>query len=68
MALHRYGEGIVPVSRERPWETRRLIRAADPAANALRAEQIARLDRFVQRAADERVLRPDVPSRAGHAP
>ncbi|WP_223190861.1 hypothetical protein [Nonomuraea terrae] len=65
-ALHRYVEGIVPVSREWLWETRRLIRA-DPAANARREEQIARLDRFVQRAADERFLRPDVPPDR-HAP
>ncbi|MBF8189672.1 TetR/AcrR family transcriptional regulator [Nonomuraea sp. K274] len=60
VALHRYVEAIVPVSREWPLDTRRMMRA-DPDANARREEQSGRLDRFVQRAADEGFLRSDVP-------
>jgi AcrR family transcriptional regulator len=60
VALHRYVEDIIPVSREWPVDVRRMMRT-DPAANARREEQSARLDRFVQRAADEGLLRADVP-------
>lgn len=60
VALHRYVEGIIPVSREWPLDTRRMMRT-DPAANARREEQSQRLDRFVQRATDEGILRADLP-------
>ncbi|MFC4529899.1 TetR/AcrR family transcriptional regulator [Sphaerisporangium dianthi] len=60
VALHRYVEGIVPVSRDWPVDVRRMMRA-DPAASVRREEQSGRLDRFVQRAADEGLLRADVP-------
>ncbi|MEV0719625.1 helix-turn-helix domain-containing protein [Asanoa sp. NPDC050611] len=59
VALHRYVEGIVPVSREWPVDTRRMMRA-DPAADRRASAQSARLDAFVQRAVDEGLLRPDV--------
>jgi AcrR family transcriptional regulator len=60
VALHRYVEGIIPVSREWPLDTRRMMRD-DPAANARREEQSQRLDRFVRRASDEGLLRADLP-------
>jgi AcrR family transcriptional regulator len=60
VALHRYVEGIIPVSREWPLDTRRMMRA-DPAASTRREEQSRRLDTFVQRAIDEGVLRADLP-------
>jgi AcrR family transcriptional regulator len=60
VALHRYVEGIIPVSREWPVDTRRMMRA-DPAASARREEQSRRLDAFVQRATDEGVLRANLP-------
>ena len=60
VALHRYVEGIIPVSREWPLDTRRMMQI-DPAANARREEQSQRLDRFVQRATDEGLLRADLP-------
>ncbi|WP_181448524.1 TetR/AcrR family transcriptional regulator [Nonomuraea aridisoli] len=60
VALHRYVEGIIPVSREWPVDTRRMMQK-DPDADRRRHEQSARLDAFVQRAADEGYLRPDVP-------
>lgn len=59
VALHRYVEGIIPVSREWPVDTRRMMRA-DPEADRRAAAQSARLDAFVQRAADEGLLRADV--------
>ncbi|MDX3098849.1 helix-turn-helix domain containing protein [Streptomyces sp. ME19-03-3] len=58
VALHRYVEGIVPVSREWPVDTRRMMRQ-DPDADRRRAEQSARLDAFLRRAADEGLLRPE---------
>jgi AcrR family transcriptional regulator len=61
VALHRYVEGIIPVSREWPVDTRRMMRT-DPAANARREEQSQRLDRFVQRASDAGLLRADLPA------
>ncbi|GAA1873882.1 TetR/AcrR family transcriptional regulator [Asanoa iriomotensis] len=61
VALHRYVEGIVPVSREWPVTTRQMMRA-DPAADRRAAGQSRRLDAFVQRAADEGLLRADVPA------
>jgi AcrR family transcriptional regulator len=59
VALHRYVEAIIPVSREWPVDTRRMMRA-DPEADRRAARQSARLDAFVQRAADEGLLRADV--------
>ncbi|MEU9242460.1 helix-turn-helix domain-containing protein [Streptomyces shenzhenensis] len=59
VALHRYLEGIIPVSRVWPVDTRRMMRK-DPEADARRAEQSSRLDAFVQRAVDEGYLRVDV--------
>ncbi|HEV7709995.1 MAG TPA: helix-turn-helix domain-containing protein [Asanoa sp.] len=59
VALHRYVEGIIPVSREWPVDTRRMMRD-DPVASRRAEEQSARLDAFVQRAADEGLLRQDV--------
>ena len=38
------------------------MRRTDPATNARREEQSQRLDRFVQRATDEGILRADVPA------
>jgi AcrR family transcriptional regulator len=61
VALHRYVEGIIPVSREWPLDTRQMMRS-NPAANARREEQSERLDRFVQRATDEGILRADLPA------
>jgi AcrR family transcriptional regulator len=58
VALHRYLEGIIPVSREWPLDTRRLMQK-DPHARARRQEQGARLDAFLQRAIDEGHLRDD---------
>lgn len=61
VALHRYVEGIIPVSREWPLDTRKMMRT-NPAANARREEQSQRLDRFVERAAAEGLLRADLPA------
>ncbi|MFJ3640238.1 TetR/AcrR family transcriptional regulator [Streptomyces sp. NPDC090108] len=60
VALHRYVEGIVPVSRDWPVDTRRMMRE-DPEANRRAETQSARLDAFLRRAADEGLLRPGVP-------
>ncbi|MFJ8004044.1 TetR/AcrR family transcriptional regulator [Streptomyces fagopyri] len=59
VALHRFVEGIIPVSRVWPVDTRRMMQK-DPVANARRMEQSARVDAFVQRAVDEGHLRADV--------
>jgi AcrR family transcriptional regulator len=61
VALHRYVEGIVPVAREWPADTRRMM-LADPVAAARRQEQSARLDAFVERAAAEGLLDPGLPA------
>ena len=61
VALHRYVEGIVPVSRAWPLDTRRMM-LMDPAANIRRAEQSGRLDAFVRRATDEGFFRAGLPS------
>jgi AcrR family transcriptional regulator len=61
VALHRYVQGIVPVSREWPVDVRRMMRA-DPEAYARREEQSHRLDVFLRRAADEGLLRADMPA------
>ncbi|MFJ3408411.1 TetR/AcrR family transcriptional regulator [Promicromonospora sp. NPDC090134] len=60
VALHRYAEGIIPVSREWPVDTARLMQQ-DPDASQRRQGQSERLDEFLQRAVDENFLRPDVP-------
>lgn len=60
VALHRYVEGIIPVSREWPVDVRRMMRENE-AASARMKEQSARLDRFVRRAAGEGLIRDDVP-------
>ncbi|MEV4764525.1 helix-turn-helix domain-containing protein [Micromonospora chokoriensis] len=59
VALHRYVEGIVPVSREWPLDTRRMMQN-DPAASVRRQEQSARVDAFIRRSRDEGYLRGDV--------
>ncbi|MEH1164576.1 helix-turn-helix domain-containing protein [Micromonospora sp. CPCC 205539] len=59
VALHRYVEGIIPVSRAWPVDTRRMMRE-DPKATTRREEQSQRLDTFLQRAADEGFLRADI--------
>jgi AcrR family transcriptional regulator len=56
VALHRYLEAVIPVSREWPVDTRRMM-AQDPEASARREAQSARLDAFIQRACDEGYLR-----------
>ena len=58
VALHRYLEGIVPVSREWPLDTRRMMEM-DPEARTRRETQSARLTAFIQRACDTGHLRPD---------
>jgi AcrR family transcriptional regulator len=60
VALHRYVEGIIPVSRQWPVDVRRLM-IADPVAHPLREKQSARLDAFLLRAADEGLFRSDLP-------
>ena len=57
VALHRYVEGIVPVSREWPLDTRRMMET-DPEASARREVQSARLSAFIQRARDAGYLGP----------
>ncbi|MEU0964269.1 TetR family transcriptional regulator [Streptomyces sp. NPDC005917] len=59
VALHRYLEGIIPVSREWPVDTRRMMQK-DPEARARREEQSERLNAFLRRAADEGHLRADI--------
>ena len=59
VALHRYLEGIIPVSREWPVDTRRMMQK-DPEAGARREAQSARLSAFIQRACDEGHLRAGI--------
>ncbi|HEX5403858.1 MAG TPA: helix-turn-helix domain-containing protein [Pseudonocardiaceae bacterium] len=61
VALHRYVEGIIPVSRQWPVHVRRMMRS-DPAAFLRREQESARLDAFVRRAADDGLLRDDLPA------
>jgi AcrR family transcriptional regulator len=61
VALHRYVEGIIPVSRQWPLDVRRMMQA-DPVAHERREQQSARLDTLVRRATDEGLLRADVPA------
>ncbi|MGQ5262481.1 TetR/AcrR family transcriptional regulator [Micromonospora sp. ZYX-F-536] len=60
VALHRYAEGIIPVSREWPVDTARLMQQ-NPDARQRRQGQSERLNDFLQRAVDEGFLRSDVP-------
>jgi AcrR family transcriptional regulator len=60
VALHRYVEGIIPVSRQWPVNVRTMMHS-DPAARDRREALSGRLDTFVTRAADEGLLRPDLP-------
>ncbi|MFJ9034838.1 TetR/AcrR family transcriptional regulator [Streptomyces sp. NPDC102274] len=59
VALHRYLEGIIPVSREWPVDLRRMMQQ-DPAARTRRQEQSERVDVFIQRAVGEGYLRADI--------
>ncbi|OIJ65515.1 TetR/AcrR family transcriptional regulator [Streptomyces mangrovisoli] len=61
VALHRYLEGIIPVSRDWPVDTRRMMQQ-DPAARDRRDALSERLDAFLRRAAAEGHLRADVDS------
>jgi AcrR family transcriptional regulator len=61
VALHRYVEGIVPVSRIWPVDIMRM--QADADIQARLSANTERLDEFVQRATGEGMLRGDVPSR-----
>jgi AcrR family transcriptional regulator len=60
VALHRYLEGIIPVSRQWPVDVRRMMRS-DPVAHERRETQSGRLDAFIARASAEGLLRNDVP-------
>jgi AcrR family transcriptional regulator len=60
VALHRYVEGIVPVSRQWPVDLRRMM-SEDPVAFERRTRLSERLDAFVARAAEEGLLRADLP-------
>ncbi|MER5597340.1 TetR family transcriptional regulator [Streptomyces sp. NPDC002265] len=59
VALHRYLEGIIPVSREWPVDTRRMMQQ-DPEARERRDALSERLNTFLRRAAAEGHLRADV--------
>ncbi|MER6453340.1 MULTISPECIES: TetR/AcrR family transcriptional regulator [unclassified Streptomyces] len=59
VALHRYLEGIIPVSREWPVDTRQMMQR-DPEARARRDALSERLSAFLRRAADEGHLRTDI--------
>ncbi|MEU7765568.1 helix-turn-helix domain-containing protein [Nocardia sp. NPDC049190] len=58
VALHRYLEGIILVSREWAVDIRRMMQK-DPAARARRRREGARVDSFIRRAIDEGYLRAD---------
>jgi AcrR family transcriptional regulator len=60
VALHRYVESIIPVSRQWPLDIRRMMNQ-DAAALARADAQRARLAGFFRRAADEGLLRPGLP-------
>jgi len=60
IALHHYVEGIIPVSRQWPVDTRRLL-IAHPTASVRREELSHRLDVFMDRAHDEGLLRTGTP-------
>ncbi|PWR11052.1 TetR family transcriptional regulator [Micromonospora acroterricola] len=60
VALHRYVEGIVPVSRQWPVDMHRMMRS-EPTAYARAQEQSGRLNRFVERAVSDGLFRDDLP-------
>jgi AcrR family transcriptional regulator len=60
VALHRYVEDIIAVSRRWPVDVARLHQ--DAGVHDRRLELSQRLDRFVQRATDEGLLRADLPA------
>ncbi|MFI6762326.1 TetR/AcrR family transcriptional regulator [Micromonospora sp. NPDC050417] len=60
VALHRYVESIIPVSRQWPLHLRRLIRQ-DPEASERADAQTGRLRDFLARAVDEGLIRADLP-------
>ncbi len=60
VALHRYVESIIAVSRRWPLDIRRLIKQ-DPEARECADAQRARLADFFRRAADGGLIRPDLP-------
>jgi AcrR family transcriptional regulator len=57
VALHRYIENIVGVSRRWPVDTERFM--ADPVAGATAQERLERLERFVSRAVEEGLFAPE---------
>lgn len=59
VALHRYVEGTIAVNRRWPVELRRM--KADETVRGRRAALIHRVDTFLRRAADEGLLRDDLP-------
>ena len=59
VALHRYVEGIITVTREWPVELHRL--RADEEIHDRRSQLIQRVDAFIQRAVDEGLFRSDLP-------
>jgi AcrR family transcriptional regulator len=61
VALHRYIEAIIPVSRRWPLDLRTMMKQ-DPVAERRANEQRARLGAFLQRAVDEGHVRRDLPA------
>jgi AcrR family transcriptional regulator len=59
VALHRYAEGIIAVNRAWPIDLRRM--RAEPTIRERRGHLTDRVRAFLRRAAEEGVLRPDVP-------
>jgi AcrR family transcriptional regulator len=59
VALHLYVEGIIAVNRAWPVVMRSVL--ADPTVTEHRNRLVKRVDAFLQRAADEGLLRPDPP-------
>jgi len=60
VALHRYAESIIPVSRRWPLDIRTMMKQ-DPHAEGRAEQQRSRLAAFMRRAADEGLIRQDVP-------
>jgi AcrR family transcriptional regulator len=60
VALHRYAEGIITVTRQWPVAFDQMI--ADPTAAARRQQLGERLDAFIRRAVDEGLFRADLPT------
>jgi AcrR family transcriptional regulator len=59
VALHRYAEGGIELSRNWPIDLERM--AAEPAVAGRRDELNGRVDAFMERAAEEGLLRPGLP-------